>query len=58
MKMVMISAAKNYDFGGSIGQCVSFKMALESHQSEICGESYGHFTESVQDGFKTDMLVF
>ena len=45
-------------FCGYLVPCVSFKMALESPQSEICGKSYGCFTETVQDGSKTDTLVF
>ena len=58
MKLVMIGQSKNSDFWWVDRSVVNFKMALESHQSEVCEESYGHFTEPVQDGFKTDMLVF
>ena len=45
-------------FGGYIGQCVSFKTPLELPQSEVCGKGYGRFTKAVQDGPKTDTLVF
>ena len=45
-------------FGGYIVQYVIFKMPLESPQSEVCGKSYDHFTKTVQNGSKTDTLVF
>ena len=45
-------------FGGYIVQYVIFKMPLESPQSEICGQSYGHFTDTTQNELKTDTLVF
>ena len=45
-------------FGGCIGQCVIFQMPLESPQSEVFEKSYGHFTGNVQNGSKTDTLVF
>jgi len=45
-------------FGGYMVQYVIFKMPLESPQSEVCGKSYGHFTETTQNGLKTDTLVF
>jgi len=57
----MNGPAKRYDFWwvSSLGvQRVGFKMALELPQSGICGKRYGCFTETVQDGLKTDTLAF
>jgi len=45
-------------FGGYLFRFVSFKMPIELPQSETCGKSYHRFTETVQDGSKTDTLVF
>jgi len=45
-------------FGGHIFQHFIFEMPLESPQSKVCGKSYGHFTETTQNGLKTDTLVF
>ena len=45
-------------FGGYLVQCVSFKMTLESSKSEICGKSYGRFTNAMQIGPKNNTLVF
>ena len=39
-------------------QYFRFKMPLASPQSEVCGKSYGHFTETTQNGLKTDTFVF
>ena len=58
IKLVMNGPAKNYHFWWVYSSDVIFKMPLELPQSEVCGKSYGHFTETTQNGLKTDTLVF